>query len=202
MIYQNYIKRQLDIIVSVLLLLILLPVFVIIMILLLFQNNGKVFFIQKRPGYKEEPFYLIKFKTMTDKKDRHGNFLPDNQRITEVGNWIRKLSIDEIPQLINVIKGDMSLIGPRPLLFKYIPIYSDIERRRHDVRPGITGWAQINGRNALSWKEKFHYDIYYVENLSFLLDLKIFMLTIKKTIIREGINQSDSTTMEPYNGTN
>ena len=150
----------------------------------------------------EQPFHIIKFKTMTDEKDKEGNLLPDKDRITTLGQWVRKLSIDELPQLINVLKGDMSMIGPRPLLFKYIPLYTDEQRIRHNVRPGITGWAQVNGRNAISWTKKFELDLYYVENLSAALDFKIFWLTILKIFKREGINQSAERTMPPFDGMN
>ena len=178
------------------------PILFIVALLLFVQNRGIVFFNQERPGYREKPFSIIKFKTMTDETDEEGNLLPDVQRITSVGQFVRKYSLDELPQLINVLKGDMSLVGPRPLLFKYIPLYSKDQRRRHNVRPGITGWAQINGRNSISWKKKFELDIYYVENISFSLDFKIFWLTILKIIQREGVNQSDTRPMQPFDGTN
>lgn len=187
---------------SLVLLLFSFPVLLVVSILLAFQNKGSIFFYQKRPGYMEKPFYIIKFKTMTDERDEDGNLLPDNERITAVGSWIRKLSVDELPQLFNVLKGDMSMIGPRPLLFKYIPLYTDQQRKRHLVKPGITGWAQVNGRNSISWSEKFEYDVYYEENLSFVLDLKIVWLTIYKILRREGINQSETSTMQPFDGTN
>jgi len=174
----------------------------IISFLLMIQNKGEVFFYQQRPGLRERPFNLIKFKTMTDERNDKGMLLPDMERITFLGKWIRKLSLDELPQLINVIKGDMSLIGPRPLLSKYIPLYTHEQRRRHDVKPGITGWAQVNGRNVIPWKKKFELDIYYVENISFTLDLKILWLTILKVLKREGINQSDTRPMQPFDGTN
>lgn len=188
--------------ISLLLLIITLPLLLICSVLLAVQNGGNVFFYQKRPGYKEKPFNIIKFKTMTDQKDEEGNLLPDHKRMTAIGKWIRKLSVDELPQLINVLKGDMSMIGPRPLLFKYIPLYTEEQRRRHLVKPGITGWAQVNGRNSISWSRKFELDIYYVENISFLLDFRIFWLTILKILKREGVNQSESRTMPPFDGTN
>ena len=150
----------------------------------------------------EKSFHIIKFKTMTDERGKDGNLLPDKDRITSLGQWVRKLSLDELPQLINVLKGDMSMIGPRPLLFKYIPLYTDEQRRRHNVRPGITGWAQVNGRNAISWTKKFELDQYYVEHVSAALDFKIFWLTILKIFKREGINQSEEKTMAPFDGTN
>jgi len=202
MYYNKFIKRPLDILVSVLVLVLTSPFFVITWILLLIQNNGKAFFFQERPGWKTKPFYIIKFKTMNDKKDSEGKLLPDNQRLTLFGKYVRKLSLDELPQLINVLKGDMSLIGPRPLLFKYIPLYSEEQMRRHEVRPGITGWAQVNGRNSISWKKKFALDLEYVDNLSFRKDFRIFWLTILKIIQREGITQSAERPMEPFNGRN
>lgn len=201
--YKNYIKRLLDIIISFIALVVLSPVLLIVIIWLHFANKGAgVFFLQERPGKNAEIFKIIKFKTMTDERDKNGQLLPDLQRITKAGNFVRKSSLDELPQLINVLKGDMSLIGPRPLLVKYLPLYNENQARRHEVRPGITGWAQVNGRNAISWTEKFKYDVYYVENCSFFIDLKIIWLTIKKVFIRDGINQNDSDTMEAFNGTN
>ena len=159
-------------------------------------------FLQERPGRNEKIFKVIKFKTMTDERDSAGNLLPDAQRLTKVGRFVRSTSIDELPQLINVLKGDMSFIGPRPLLIKYLPLYSSEQSRRHHVRPGITGWAQVNGRNAISWQQKFKYDVWYVDYLTFFLDVKIFFLTLKKVFIREGINSETSATMEPFNGNN
>ena len=201
--YKNYIKRLLDIIISFIALVVLSPVLLIVIIWLHFANKGAgVFFLQERPGKNAEIFKIIKFKTMTDERDENGQLLPDLQRITKAGNFVRKSSLDELPQLINVLKGDMSLIGPRPLLVKYLPLYNENQARRHEVRPGITGWAQVNGRNAISWTEKFKYDVYYVENCSFFIDLKIIWLTIKKVFVRDGINQNDSDTMEAFNGTN
>lgn len=163
-------------------------------------NRGSPFFIQMRPGKNQKGFRLIKFKTMNDRKDVKGNILPDSERLTAVGKLIRKTSLDEIPQLLNVIKGDMSLIGPRPLLVEYLSLYSDFQNRRHEVKPGITGWAQINGRNAISWEQKFEYDVWYVDNLSFFLDVKIFFKTIKKVFIPEGISSATSQTMEKFIG--
>jgi lipopolysaccharide/colanic/teichoic acid biosynthesis glycosyltransferase len=200
--YQRFFKRPLDIIGSSLVLIITSPILVVAIVALALQNRWKIFFIQKRPGMHQQPFYIVKLRTMNDVRDASGNLLPDNARITKVGRWIRKLSLDELPQLWNVIKGDMSLIGPRPLLFKYVPLYSKDQNRRHDLRPGITGWAQVNGRNSISWSKKFELDTFYVDNLSFFLDLRIFWLTILKIIKREGINQSEKRPMEPFTGTN
>lgn len=170
------------------------------MLLLFISNNGKPLFFQKRPGKNEKIFKVIKFKTMNDKKNNEGNFLPDVERLTKVGQFVRKISLDEIPQLINVIKGDMSLIGPRPLLPEYLPLYNSEQKKRHKVRPGITGWAQVNGRNAISWQQKFKYDVWYVENRSFLLDLKIILLTIKKVFKSEGINKEGEATTVKFTG--
>ncbi len=200
--YRVFIKRLIDIVVSFVLLVVFSPVLLISAILLLIQNKGKILFIQERPGKNEISFRIIKFKTMTDERDSQGVLLPDNLRITGLGQLIRKLSIDELPQLLNVLKGDMSLIGPRPLLVRYLPLYTDQQKKRHLVRPGITGLAQVRGRNAISWRKKFEYDCYYVENLSFVLDMKIAFLTILKVIKREGVNQSDQRPMEPFTGEN
>ncbi|WP_339649148.1 sugar transferase, partial [uncultured Salegentibacter sp.] len=183
-------------------LLVLSPLLIPIIVLLALANRGKPFFFQKRPGKNERIFSIIKFKTMTDEKDRKGNLLPDDKRLTGVGKFVRKTSIDEIPQLINVLKGDMSLIGPRPLLPQYLPLYSERQKKRHEVKPGITGWAQVNGRNAISWTKKFEYDVWYVENLSFGLDVSIIFKTIKKVIISEGINTANMATTEAFNGKN
>jgi len=201
-IYKKYIKRIIDIVFSLIVLIITSPISLIAGALLAFQNRGPVLFYQKRPGYREKAFDIVKFKTMTDEKDEQGNFLSDKERITTLGSWMRKFSIDELPQLFNVLKGDMSMIGPRPLLFKYLPLYNDEQRKRHQVKPGITGWAQVNGRNTISWERKFELDIYYVDHLSFSLDLKICWLTILKILKREGVNQSGNTTMQPYEGNN
>jgi lipopolysaccharide/colanic/teichoic acid biosynthesis glycosyltransferase len=200
--YRKIGKRLFDLLLSMCLLLVLSPILLITVIVLFLQNKGKVFFFQERPGKDARPFFIIKFKSMTDAKDAQGNLLPDNQRITLFGGLVRKLSIDELPQLINVLKGDMSLIGPRPLLFKYIPLYSDTQMRRHEVRPGITGWAQVNGRNSISWTEKFAKDVEYVDCVGFLLDCKIVYLTILKIVKREGVNQTADRPMEPFNGSN
>jgi len=198
--YQKLFKRLFDFILSLIALIILSPIFIIITIILLFANNGKPFFIHKRPGKNERIFELVKFKTMNDKKDKNGELLSPAKRITRTGKFLRKTSLDEIPQLWNVLKGDLSLIGPRPLLIEYLPLYNDFQKKRHHVRPGITGWAQVNGRNTISWEKKFEYDVWYVDNQSFWLDVKIILLTVKKVFSREGINQSENITMEPFRG--
>ncbi len=198
--YSRFFKRIFDFFLSFLGIIFLSPCILLIIIILFFANKGKVFFIQKRPGKLLKIFKVIKFKTMTDKMDSEGNLLPDSLRISTIGKFIRTTSLDELPQLFNVIKGDMSLIGPRPLLVDYIPLYSKNQARRHDVRPGITGWAQVNGRNAISWEQKFEYDIWYVDNVSFWLDIKITILTIKKIFVREGISSKTNTTMEAFKG--
>lgn len=200
MLYKVFFKRFIDLIVSVAGFIILIPVFFVVFVVLLIANKGKVFFLQSRPGLHAKIFKVIKFKTMNDKKDTNGNLLPDAKRLTPAGRLIRKASLDEIPQLLNVIKGDMSLIGPRPLLIDYLPLYNDFQKKRHEVKPGITGWAQVNGRNAINWSQKFQFDIWYVEHLSFLLDLKIFFLTIAKVFQFEGINSQTAATMEKFMG--
>lgn len=200
--YSFFLKRVIDIIVSIFGLILLSPIFLTVTILLLIYNNGKPFFFQRRPGKDEKIFKVIKFKTMNDKKDNKSNLLPDSERLTLVGNFVRKTSLDEIPQLINVLKGDMSLIGPRPLLVEYLPLYNMEQKRRHNVKPGITGLAQINGRNAISWEKKFDYDVEYVDNLSLFLDIKIFFKTFKKVFKSEGISQEGKATMEAFNGQN
>lgn len=200
--YKFFIKRALDIIVSLVVLIITLPITIIVFVILFYQNRSKAFFFQERPGLHQKAFVIIKFKTMTDAKDENGNLLPDNQRITKAGKIIRQLSIDELPQLVNVLKGDMSLIGPRPLLFKYIPLYNTVQLRRHEMRPGITGWAQVNGRNTISWNQKFEFDVYYIDHISFLFDLKILWMTAKKVLQRDGINQTAERPMQPFNGNN
>lgn len=183
-------------------LLLLSPVFIIVTIALFFANQGKPFFLQSRPGLNEKIFKIIKFKTMNDKKDALDNLLPDKDRLTAVGLFVRKTSLDEIPQLINVLKGDMSLIGPRPLLPQYLSLYNAYQKRRHEVRPGITGWAQVNGRNAITWKRKFELDVEYVDNLSFIMDVKVFFTTFKKVFKSEGISQQGQATAEFFNGNN
>jgi lipopolysaccharide/colanic/teichoic acid biosynthesis glycosyltransferase len=181
-------------------LLLLCPIFLIVSIGLFFANQGKPFFFQIRPGKNEKLFRIMKFKTMNDKKDSDGNLLPDAYRLTKIGQLVRKTSLDELPQLINVLKGDMSLIGPRPLLPEYLPLYNVSQKRRHEVKPGITGWAQVNGRNAISWSQKFEYDVWYVNNVSFLLDCKIVYLTINKVFKREGITSENSVSAEAFKG--
>lgn len=199
-IYLSFIKTFLDKIISLIVLFILSPIFFIVTLLLVISNKGNAFFIQSRPGLKGKLFNIIKFKTMTDKKDGDGNLLTDAERLTKVGVFIRKTSLDEIPQLINVLKGDMSLIGPRPLLPQYLALYNEFQNKRHGVRPGITGWAQVNGRNAISWEKKFEYDVWYVDHISFVLDMKIFFLTLKKVYQSEGISANDSVTTEAFKG--
>lgn len=200
--YVHFFKGLLDRLLAVTLLLALSWLFVIAAIVLGVSLKGSPFFVQQRPGLKEKPFKLIKFRTMSNECDSAGDLLPDHMRVTAAGQVIRSLSIDELPQLLNVIKGDMSFIGPRPLLMEYLPLYSDAEQHRHDVKPGITGWAQVNGRNSLSWKQKFKLDLYYVENVTFLLDVKIGLLTVLKVLQRDGVNASAQITMEKYNGSN
>ena len=201
--YKFILKRLIDFIISFVGILALCPILLIVLALLAYKNKGSgVFFYQQRPGKDGKIFKVIKFKTMTDERDRDGNLLPDDKRLTKVGKFVRSTSLDEIPQLINVIKGDMSLVGPRPLLVQYLPLYSKEQARRHEVRPGITGWAQVNGRNAISWKQKFEYDVWYVDNMSFWLDVKILFLTVKKVFVREGISSQTSVTMEVFNGNN
>jgi lipopolysaccharide/colanic/teichoic acid biosynthesis glycosyltransferase len=200
--YKAFGKRLLDLVVAAFVLVATSPILVMTTILLSIQNRGKAFFFQERPGMNQARFEIIKFKTMTDERNAAGNLLPDAQRLTSFGKIVRKLSIDELPQAINVLKGDMSLIGPRPLLFKYVPLYSTQQLRRHTVLPGITGWAQVNGRNSISWTKKFELDLYYVDNISFALDCKIFWMTVMKIVKREGINQTENRPMEPFNGSN
>lgn len=200
MTYQKLIKPLIDFTCSFLGLLVISPLFLLVWLCLAIANNGKPFFYQRRPGKDGRIFTIVKFRTMNDKKDAEGNLLPDSERLTKVGSFVRKTSLDEIPQLINVLKGDMSLIGPRPLLVSYLSLYNEEQAKRHQVRPGITGWAQVNGRNAISWKQKFEYDVWYVKNLSFLLDIKILLLTIKKVVFREGISQDGEATIEQFKG--
>jgi undecaprenyl phosphate N,N'-diacetylbacillosamine 1-phosphate transferase len=198
--YKTYIKRFLDFIIALIGLVLILPFFILVFVGLFFANQGKPFFFQLRPGKNGQLFKIIKFKTMNDKKNSEGNLLSDEYRLTKIGSFVRKTSLDEIPQLLNVLKGDMSLIGPRPLLPEYLPLYNESQRRRHEVKPGITGWAQVNGRNAISWEQKFEYDVWYVNQVSFLLDIKILFLTIKKVFISEGISQQGEATMSYFKG--
>ncbi|MGK6340746.1 sugar transferase [Chryseobacterium sp. DT-3] len=200
--YKFFFKRIIDFLIALIGLILLSPVFIVVMVLLYFANQGKPFFLQARPGLNEKIFNIIKFKTMNDKKDAKGNYLPDSERLTRVGSFIRQTSLDELPQLINVLKGDMALIGPRPLLPQYLTLYNESQRRRHNIRPGITGWAQVNGRNAISWTMKFELDIWYIENVSFATDCKVMFLTLKKVIKKEGINQADQATVEAFTGNN
>ncbi|MHA7057492.1 sugar transferase [Aquimarina sp. M1] len=200
--YKSFMKRFLDVVLCFVGVIVLSPIIIVLMMLLAFANRGKPFFFQPRPGKNERVFKIIKFKSMSDKKDEHGELLPFEKRITKTGSFIRKYSLDEIPQLFNVIKGDMSLIGPRPLLIKYLPLYNDTQRKRHDVRPGITGWAQVNGRNAISWDEKFKLDVWYTQNVSFKLDVKIIMMTIKKVLFKEDINSDEKVNMPTFTGNN
>jgi undecaprenyl phosphate N,N'-diacetylbacillosamine 1-phosphate transferase len=202
MIYQNLIKPIIDRAVSFIIIIIILPIFILLSIILMVTYKGNPFFLQARPGRKERIFYLLKFKTMNDKTDFEGNLLPDNERLTQIGKVIRRTSLDEVPQFFNVLKGDMSLVGPRPLLEEYLPIYNDFQRRRHEAKPGITGWAQINGRNAITWDEKFKFDVWYVDNLSFILDIKILFRTIRKVFRSEDINCNNITTMVRFSGNN
>lgn len=198
--YRAVFKPLFDFILAFFGLLILSPIFIIVMIALFIANDGKPFFFQIRPGKNERLFKIIKFKTMNDRKDANGDLLPDSERLTKVGSFVRKTSLDEIPQLLNVIKGDMSLIGPRPLLPQYLPLYNETQKKRHLVKPGITGWAQVNGRNAISWQQKFEYDVFYVNNISFKIDMKIIILTVKKVVVREGISAEGVATMEVFKG--
>ena len=201
--YKNHIKRWIDFTIALTALLLTGWFLVLVAILLYFANKGAgIFFTQERPGKDAKPFHVIKFKTMTDERDKDGRLLPDSKRLTKIGRIVRSLSIDELPQIINVLRGDMALIGPRPLLMKYLPLYSEEQMRRHEVRPGITGWAQVNGRNAITHTQKFKYDVWYVDHLSFGLDFKIFFLTIKKVFIREGISAAGEATMPVFDGTN
>ena len=200
--YKKFFKPLLDKALALTGLIILSPVMISVAILIYLWDGKPILFVQERPGYKEKIFKIYKFRTMTNERDKNGNLLPDEKRLKGIGKIIRSLSLDELPQLFNVLKGDMSFVGPRPLLVEYLPLYNERQRKRHDVKPGITGLAQVMGRNALSWKEKFEYDVYYVENLSFWLDLKIILLTIWKVLKREGISQKGRATMEKFNGRN
>jgi undecaprenyl phosphate N,N'-diacetylbacillosamine 1-phosphate transferase len=200
--YKNFLKRFFDLCVALIGFVLLSPFFIAVTIGLYFANKGKPFFFQSRPGLNEKIFKIIKFKTMNDKKDENGDLLADERRLTPIGAFVRKTSLDEIPQLINVLKGDMSIVGPRPLLPQYLALYNEFQKKRHNVRPGITGWAQVNGRNAISWGKKFELDIWYVNHLSLILDIKIFFLTIKKVFVREGVSAEGQVTAEAFDGKN
>ncbi len=199
--YSDVLKRVVDFTVALMALVLVSIPLLLVVVTLAIANNGKVFFIQRRPGKKGKVFRIFKFKTMNDKTDGEGNLLSDKDRLTVIGKLVRKTSLDELPQLLNVLKGDMALIGPRPLLVEYLPLYNERQRKRQDLRPGITGWAQVNGRNAISWERKFELDVWYVEHISFLLDLKILYLTVIKTLKAEGISDGDTATMERFTGT-
>ncbi len=198
--YKNFFKRLFDIIASLIGLIILSPIIILLILILSISFKGTPFFLHPRPGKNGKIFKVLKFKSMNDKKDENGDLLPHNMRVTKTGDFIRKFSLDELPQLINVLKGDMSLIGPRPLEVRYLPLYNDFQKQRHNVKPGITGWAQVNGRNTISWDEKFKMDVWYVENMSFLTDIKIILLTVKKVLLRKDINASESLNMAPFLG--
>lgn len=200
MMYKRYIKRPMDFILSLFAIIVLSPVFLVLAILVRIKLGSPVIFQQKRPGLNEKIFTLYKFRTMTDEKDENGNLLPDVVRLTKFGKILRSTSLDELPELFNILKGDMSIVGPRPLLVQYLPLYNDEQKKRHLVRPGLTGLAQVNGRNAISWEEKFNMDVKYVNNISFIGDFKIIIKTIKKVVQKEGINSNSSVTMEPFKG--
>ena len=202
-IYRNYIKRALGFTIALIALVCLSPLLLIVTVWLHFANKGAgAFFFQERPGKNAKIFKIIKFKTMTDERDANGELLPDEKRLTRVGRFVRSTSIDELPQLFNVLKGDMALIGPRPLLIKYLPLYTPEQARRHEIRPGITGWAQCHGRNAISWTEKFKLDVWYVDHCSFANDMRVILVTLKKVFFREDINQAGQATMDAFDGTN
>jgi len=201
-IYSEVFKRGMDFLVALIALIVLLPIMLLLIFLLLITGHRKFFFVQQRVGHNEKLFYLVKFRSMTEAKDGNGVLLSDEIRLTNFGKWIRKTSLDELPQLFNVLKGDMSIIGPRPLLIQYLDLYSDEQKKRHWVRPGISGWAQVNGRNAISWNKKFELDVWYVNHINFFLDFKIILMTIKKIFVSEGINQNGQATVEAFNGKN
>ncbi len=200
LLYRDIIKPLLDFVVAVIVFILLSPVFLLLTFLLFFANGGSPFFFQLRPGKNEKIFRLIKFKTMNEERDANGNLLPDAERLTGIGKFIRKTSLDELPQLLHVVIGDMSIIGPRPLLVEYLPLYSETQKQRHSVKPGITGWAQVNGRNTISWKQKFEFDIYYATHCSFVLDMKILLLTFTKVVKSEGISAQGAATMQKFTG--
>lgn len=198
--YRKYIKRPMDFILSLTAIIALSPVLLIVGILVKIKLGSPIIFKQERVGLNEKIFTLYKFRTMIDERDENGELLPDEVRLTKFGKFLRSTSLDELPELINILKGDMSIVGPRPLLVQYLPLYNEHQKRRHEVRPGLSGWAQVNGRNSISWEEKFNLDVYYVDNMSFLLDWNIIFLTLKKAFIREGISSENSVTMEPFKG--
>ena len=200
--YKSFIKGVLDFVLSLMGFSVLFPFFILLVVILGVVNKGNPFFFQKRPGKNLKPFNAIKFKTMKDAFGANGEQLPDDQRLTRLGKWVRATSLDEIPQLISVMKGDMSLVGPRPLFMEYVTLYSEEQKQRHEVKPGITGWAQVNGRNTISWKQKFEYDVWYVKNVSFGLDLKILLITLIKVFKAEGISGEGVATVEKFDGTN
>ncbi|MED3644667.1 sugar transferase [Caldifermentibacillus hisashii] len=199
-IYRRFIKRPMDFILSLIAIIVLSPVFLVVAILVKLKLGSPIIFKQERPGLNEKIFTMYKFRTMTDERDEKGELLPDSKRLTKFGRFLRSTSLDELPELFNILKGDMSIVGPRPLLVHYLPLYNDYQRKRHEVRPGLTGLAQINGRNAISWEQKFDLDIQYVENVSFIEDIKIIFITVKKVFVREGINSETAATMEPFQG--
>ena len=198
--YKNFFKPLFDRILALILIIILSPIMIVVAILIYLWDGRPIIFTQKRPGFREKIFKIYKFRTMTNERDKDGNLLPDAERLKGIGKIIRSLSLDELPQLFNVLKGDMSFIGPRPLLIEYLPLYNERQKKRHNVKPGITGWAQVNGRNAISWEQKFEYDVWYVENLSFLIDMKILWMTVLKVLKRSGISQDGHATMEKFKG--
>src|SRR6056297_2266289 len=199
-IYRRFFKRPMDFILSLMAIIVLSPVLIIVVVLVRVKLGSPVLFKQKRPGLNEKIFTMYKFRTMTDGKDENGELLPDSIRLTRFGKWLRSSSLDELPELFNILKGDMSIVGPRPLLIQYLELYNDHQKRRHDVRPGLSGHAQVNGRNAISWEDKFNLDVEYVDNVSFIGDWKIILLTIKKVFVKEGISSDTSVTMEPFRG--
>ena len=200
--YIKIIKPFFDFSIAFIGILLLSPIFIFVMLALMIANHGKAFFFQRRPGKNEKIFSIVKFKTMNDLKDANGELLPDEARLTKIGKFVRKTSLDEIPQLLNVLKGDMSIVGPRPLLPEYLSLYNEEQKKRHLVRPGITGWAQVNGRNAIGWEQKFQYDVWYVKHQSFLLDMKVLFRTVKKVLVSEGISAKGQATIEAFKGEN
>lgn len=199
--YEKYIKRLLDVILSLLALIVLSPVLLVTAVLVRVKLGSPIIFQQERPGKSEQVFRLYKFRSMTDERDENGNLLPDEQRLTAFGKALRRTSLDELPELVNILRGDMSIVGPRPLLVKYLPLYNEEQRHRHDVRPGLTGWAQVHGRNLLSWEDKFRYDVWYTQNVRFLTDVQVVLLTVKSLFARNGISSETSVTMEEFTGT-